>query len=112
MIRGSRSDDAQRRARFARLRVRAAHRDQILSYNASQVGPFNDSKYVLTVRSSAGDLAGGLVAVQLWNGMFVDLLWVDENLRHHGIGTQLMRQAGGDLVVVVHRHRSITERHI
>jgi len=71
---------------------------RILSYNASRAGPLNDSKYVLTVRSGDGDLAGGLVAVQFWNGMFVDLLWVDEKLRHRGIGTQLMRRAEEDLV--------------
>lgn len=100
----STSDEAMEDA-FAIKRETLAQEDsskeilaRILGYNARRVGPLNDSKYVLTVRSNAGDLAGGLVAVQFWNGMFVDLLWVDENLRHRGIGTRLMRQAEEDLV--------------
>ncbi len=70
---------------------------QILSYNASQVGPLNDSKYVLTVRNGE-KLVGGLVGVQFWNGMFVDLLWVDERFRGSGLGSRLMGKAESDLL--------------
>jgi ribosomal protein S18 acetylase RimI-like enzyme len=71
---------------------------EVLRYNASQVGPLNDSRYVLTVRSTAGQLVGGLVGVQFWNGMFIDLLWIDERLRRNGLGTRLMHQAETDLL--------------
>jgi ribosomal protein S18 acetylase RimI-like enzyme len=71
---------------------------QVLAYNASQVGPLNESRYVLTVRSDAGELIGGLVGVQFWNGMFIDLLWVAEEVRRRGLGTQLMKQAEADLI--------------
>jgi ribosomal protein S18 acetylase RimI-like enzyme len=70
---------------------------RILSYNASRVGPLNDEKYVLTARSNAGELVGGLVGVRFWNGMFVDLLWVHESSRQCGIGTRLMQRAEEDL---------------
>jgi ribosomal protein S18 acetylase RimI-like enzyme len=66
---------------------------QLLRYNASQAGPLNDQKLVLTVRGSDQALLGGLVGVQYWNGMFIDLLWVHERLRGRGVGTELMKRA-------------------
>jgi GNAT superfamily N-acetyltransferase len=70
---------------------------EVLRYNASQAGPLNDARYVLTVRSADQRLIGGLVAMQYWNGMFIELLWVAEEMRRRGLGTQLMRRAESDL---------------
>lgn len=72
--------------------------DEVLRYNSSRVGPLRDEKYVLGVRTNAQELMGGLVGVQFWNGMFVDLLWVHERCRHRGIGTRLMQRAEVDLL--------------
>ena len=66
---------------------------EVLRYNASKAGPLHDSKLVLTVRGPDNALLGGLVGVQYWNGMFIDLLWVHERLRGRGIGTELMKRA-------------------
>ena len=60
---------------------------------------------MLSVRGDDGAFLGGLVAMQYWNGMFVDLLWIHEKLRGRGVGRELMRRAerslaarGGDIV--------------
>ena len=42
-------------------------RDRLLGFNQERVGPFN------------------------WNGLFIDLLWVDEPARRRGIGSALMQ---------------------
>src|SRR5262245_54338420 len=53
----------------------------------------SSQKLVLAVRSQDDSLLGGLVGIQYWNGMFIDLVWVHERLRSRGIGTELMKRA-------------------
>jgi ribosomal protein S18 acetylase RimI-like enzyme len=78
--------------------------NELLAFNASQAGDLNLERLVFSVRADDGALVGGLVAMQYWNGMFIDLLWVHEKLRGRGVGTKLMRRAedslsarGGDI---------------
>jgi len=40
-----------------------------------------------------GDVVAGLSAVTVRNGLHIDMLWVDEPLRHNGIGHRLMQMA-------------------
>ncbi|HEY1288743.1 MAG TPA: GNAT family N-acetyltransferase [Burkholderiales bacterium] len=68
-------------------------RDRLLGFNQERAGPFNDVRVVLAARDAAGELVGGLVGLGFWNGLFIELLWVDEAARGHGIGTSLMRAA-------------------
>ena len=70
---------------------------ELLGFNATQAGPLNMERFVLSVRGEDDALLGGLVAMQYWNGMFIDLLWLHENLRGRGIGTELMRRAEASL---------------
>lgn len=68
-------------------------RERLLGFNQEQAGPFQDVRVVLTVRGAGGELLGGLVGLGFWNGLFIDLVWVDEPARGRGIGTALMRAA-------------------
>lgn len=68
-------------------------RDRLLGFNQECIGPFNDVRVVLTARGATGELVAGLVGLGFWNGLFIELLWVDEAARGHGIGTSLMRAA-------------------
>jgi GNAT superfamily N-acetyltransferase len=68
-------------------------RERLLAFNQQRVGPFRDVRVVLTARSAAGELLGGLVGLGFWNGLFIELLWIDEPARRQGIGTALMRAA-------------------
>lgn len=68
-------------------------RDRLLAFNQERAGPFNDVRVVLTARDAAGELVGGLVGLGFWNGLFIELLWVDAAARGNGIGTSLMRAA-------------------
>ena len=71
---------------------------RLLDFNAAQAGPLNFERLVLSVRGPDDALLGGLVAMQYWNGMFVDLLWVHEKLRRRGVGTELMKRAEESLL--------------
>ncbi len=68
-------------------------RDRLLQFNQERAGPFRDVRLVLTARGAAGELLGGLVGLGFWNGLFIDLLWVEESSRRRGIGTALMQAA-------------------
>jgi GNAT superfamily N-acetyltransferase len=68
-------------------------RERLLGFNRERVGPFEDVRVVLTVRGAGGELLGGLVGLGFWNGLFIDLVWVDEPARGRGIGSALMRAA-------------------
>jgi predicted N-acetyltransferase YhbS len=68
-------------------------RERLLGFNQERAGPFNDVRVVLTARAARGELVGGLVGLGFWNGLFIELLWVDEAARGQGIGTSLMRAA-------------------
>lgn len=66
---------------------------ELLRYNAGQAGPLKHKKLVLASRAPDKSLLGGLVGIQYWNGMFIDLVWVHEQARGRGIGTELMKRA-------------------
>jgi GNAT superfamily N-acetyltransferase len=68
-------------------------RERLLAFNQERAGPFNDVRVVLTARGADGKLVGGLVGLGFWNGLFIELLWIDEAARRQGIGTALMQAA-------------------
>jgi len=68
-------------------------RDRLLAFNQERAGPFNDVRVVLTARGPDGKLVGGLVGLGFWNGLFIELLWIEEAARRQGIGTALMQAA-------------------
>jgi GNAT superfamily N-acetyltransferase len=47
----------------------------------------------LLLRDEAGGLIAGLTASTYWSWLEVDKLWVREDLRHHGFGSQLLQRA-------------------
>lgn len=65
----------------------------LLRYNAGRAGPLGFANFTLSVREDDDALLGGLVAMQYWNAMQIELLWVREDLRGRGIGTELMNRA-------------------
>ncbi|HMK68521.1 MAG TPA: GNAT family N-acetyltransferase [Stellaceae bacterium] len=61
-------------------------------FNARTV-PGEDERFALFLRDSAGTLAGGLDGVIGWAWLFVDNLWVHEELRGRGFGRELLARA-------------------
>jgi GNAT superfamily N-acetyltransferase len=45
------------------------------------------------IHDASGELVGGLLGETAWHGLFINILWVDEQHRHTGLGTQLMSRA-------------------
>ena len=68
-------------------------RSRLLAFNRSHVPDPNYRPLLLTVSGGTGEMAGGLFAQLYHSWMFVELLWVEEELRGRGIGARLLAQA-------------------
>jgi GNAT superfamily N-acetyltransferase len=66
---------------------------RLTHFNEAHAGPLRTRHIALTVRDEDGVLIAGLTGEIFWNALYVDLLWVDENYRHQGYGTSLLRRA-------------------
>jgi ribosomal protein S18 acetylase RimI-like enzyme len=74
--------------------------NQLVAFNQAQstalpIGQHRPLPLHLYALDQAGTVLGGLVgkthALPLW--FQISVLWVDEGMRHHGLGRQLMQQA-------------------
>jgi GNAT superfamily N-acetyltransferase len=61
-------------------------------YNAAKTGAVK-VKLPLAIMAYAGEqCAGGVIGNCSWNWLYIDLLWVDEDFRGHGLGRTLMHE--------------------
>jgi GNAT superfamily N-acetyltransferase len=64
----------------------------INAFNA-RIAPLDIERFALLLRDDAGELAAGLSGALSWGWLFVDALWVADELRSRGIGRALMAGA-------------------
>ena len=65
----------------------------LIWFNRKTAGPFHYSRTVLTARSAAGKILGGLILQSYWKESYVELLWLSAQARKHGLGRELMAEA-------------------
>ena len=65
----------------------------LVGYNRKAAGPFHYSRTVLTARSDAGKILGGLILQSYWKESYVELLWFSSRARKQGLGRELMAEA-------------------
>ncbi|NLS76857.1 MAG: GNAT family N-acetyltransferase [Chloroflexi bacterium] len=65
----------------------------ISAYNKQQAGPEGGKPVCFVLRAPGGEIAGGLIGDTYWGWLYVNLLWVKEELRGQGYGRQLLAQA-------------------
>ncbi|MGH8234396.1 MAG: GNAT family N-acetyltransferase [Rhodanobacteraceae bacterium] len=53
----------------------------------------DDRKFALFARDSGGKVVGGIRARAFWGYLCIELLWLDETARGHGVGTRLVLDA-------------------
>jgi GNAT superfamily N-acetyltransferase len=79
-----------------RANVRAVSRllwQGLTRYNREVAGPFRYSRRILTVRSDAGRVLGGVILRSYWKETFVELLWLSKRARQRGYGRLLVAEA-------------------
>ena len=62
-------------------------------YNKKQVGYNDFQRLCFVLKASDGTIVGGVLGETYWEWLYIDLLWVKEDLRRQGYGRKLMEQA-------------------
>lgn len=62
----------------------------INDYNTQKAGDQNAKILCYTIQGSDHEIAGGVVAQIYWDWLYVDLMWMKEELRHRKYGSRLL----------------------
>lgn len=73
-------------------------RDGLESYNREKVEFHAYQHLNIFVRNEENQIIGGLLGGTFWNWCHVDILWLDESIRHGGYGSQLLQMAEEEAV--------------
>ena len=65
----------------------------IHDYNEQQAGDTRFQRICFVVTGPEQAIAGGVIAAMYWNWLYIDLLWVKEELRGCGYGHRLLEMA-------------------
>jgi len=74
-------------------RLRLGILDPLIRHNVEQTQRSDHRPLIVAIEDAQGAVVGGLWAHTSWDWLFVQLLFVPENLRGHGVGSELMARA-------------------
>lgn len=72
--------------------IKTIHKN-LVQYVEEFVGPSTLKELTLTIKSSSGDLIGGLNGQSNWQWLFVKMVWVKQDYRYKGLGSKLLQAA-------------------
>jgi ribosomal protein S18 acetylase RimI-like enzyme len=81
--------------------------EKLNQYNLYFAPPDNHQALTLVTRDREENIIAGLVGVTYWGWLHIEDLWVDESLRQHGIGQQLLHAAEEEAL-----HRGCRHSHL
>ena len=62
----------------------------IARYNTEQAGDDKAQRICFAVQSAEQEIVGGVMAALYWNWLYIDLMWIQEELRGRGYGSRLL----------------------
>ena len=68
-------------------------REALKKFNNESVGEDGHKPLNIVEYDEDGNTIGGILGGTYWGWMYIDILWVQENHRHQGIGANLLREA-------------------
>ena len=68
-------------------------REALKQYNNESVGEDGHTPLNIVEYDENGNIIGGIIGGTYWGWMYVEILWVHENHRHKGIGSNLLIEA-------------------
>jgi GNAT superfamily N-acetyltransferase len=71
---------------------------QLDAYNLRHVGYQNAQPLLVSAQDEARTIVGGLLGTTYWGWLAIDLLWLDESRRGHGLGRQLLQMAEAEAI--------------
>ena len=72
--------------------LRASIARQINDFHSRTI-PFQSQRFGFLVRDNAASLLAGLIGSLSWEWMFIEAVWVSDDLRGKGVGRRLMHEA-------------------
>jgi GNAT superfamily N-acetyltransferase len=63
------------------------------SFNEERAGNNNFQRLCFVLQDQEGEVVGGILGETYWDWFYLDLLWVSEELRRQGYGSQLLEIA-------------------
>jgi ribosomal protein S18 acetylase RimI-like enzyme len=72
--------------------ARRASFRQLRAHNKQAVGKPDYRRIAITLREGS-EIVGALVGVTYWGWLFIEQLWVSEDLRRKGLGKSLLKKA-------------------
>ena len=68
-------------------------REALNQFNCAHVGDDGHTPLNLIEYDADGSIIGGLLGGTYWGWLYIDILWVREDHRRHGIGSRLLTEA-------------------
>ena len=65
----------------------------IRDYNIKQAGEGHEKSLCFAIQTQDGTVVGGIIGETHWNWLFINLMWIREELRGRGYGHQLLLAA-------------------
>lgn len=65
----------------------------IQDYNTQQAGDDQGKNLCFVLRSPDQEIVGGVIGATYWDWLYINLMWIKEELRGHGYGQRLLMLA-------------------
>ncbi len=65
----------------------------ISDFNTQQAGDDNGKNLCFALQGADGEVAGGVIGATYWDWLYVNLMWLREDLRGQGYGDRLLEMA-------------------
>jgi GNAT superfamily N-acetyltransferase len=62
----------------------------LTAFNTQQAGEDNGKNLCFVVKNLDGEIVGGVIGATYWDWLYINLMWIKEDLRDQGFGKQLL----------------------
>ena len=73
-------------------------RASLYDFNKKIVGDDGHTPLNIVEYDGQGNIVGGILGGTYWGWMYIDILWVQEDCRHKGIGSKILTEAEKEAV--------------
>ena len=65
----------------------------ITDFNTEKAGDDHGKNLCFVLKNTQNEILGGVIGMTYWNWLYINLMWIREDLRGHGYGYQLLSSA-------------------
>lgn len=62
----------------------------ITDFNTEKAGDDHGKNLCFVLKNEQDEILGGVIGMTYWNWLYINLMWIREDLRGHGFGHQLL----------------------